>query len=411
MGPGTPQASAGVGFAPLSQGQTLAITRQLQDLIQKTNQRVDELSLSVKEHADGIASLKDYSTEVESRTTTLEERLAALYVSLDASIAEVQRNKSAVQLVEEGLERAKEKTSTLRDAYRITNLNVQQAAQDFAKTHSLATRLEAVIEQRLEVALDQLKEDLGTCNLSLKHLKEDGQTMQASHLQDKEALRETNDRLCGVIDDLAETKTMLSIVEQRGSDLNSCMKANRQAMDALNVTMLKLLEDGSVTSTKFTELGNLLKGTQGQVKQVGDSVKTLTSSHQSAQHKLNEHAHIMDNIRGGLEETRTQLTGLSQGHDLVKRHIHQLHSNVAEANQTALAVKAGLKDTSQLLLPNIGMDSSEALSMIKKHGSILDPGVFSMPGVPGTSPRKSFGTPRGSRISAVGGRSMSSTWT
>jgi len=100
---------------------------------------------------------------------------------------------------------------------------------------------------------------------------------------------------------------------------------------------------------------------------------------------------------------------LGESHQSSNRTINDLHAQLSQLGGTTMALKQGLKEQSQLLLPNITMDHSEARAATARHGSILAACPLNATMRGGTVPAQN---PRGTPRSPAGLRSPVNTeWT
>merc|ERR1712060_606425 len=83
-----------------------------------------------------------------------------------------------------------------------------------------------------------------------------------------------------------------------------------------------------------------------------------------------------------------ELMSLKELHERSGHQITRLQREIADVTALALAVKAGLKESSALLLPNIHREHSEVRAATIRHGSLLSvtSSLVSPPASPG--PRK-----------------------
>merc|ERR1712187_1053539 len=103
------------------------------------------------------------------------------------------------------------------------------------------------------------------------------------------------------------------------------------------------------------------------------------------QGKLENSEGNLDGLTAELNDTRQTVQSLKEGQAVNKSQLATLHREIAEVGATTQAVKAGLKETSSILLPNINMDHTESRTATARHGSILQAGT---PLNLGASPRK-----------------------
>jgi len=96
---------------------------------------------------------------------------------------------------------------------------------------------------------------------------------------------------------------------------------------------------------------------------------------------------------------------LGESHQSSSKTINDLHAQISQLGGTTMALKQGLKEQSQLLLPNITLDHGEARAATARHGSLLAASPMNAT-MRGTAPK-----PRGTPRSPAGGLRVNTEWT
>lgn len=387
-------------FAPLSQSQTVAISRHLQDQIRKIEQKLEELEVGQKRTDDFVGQLKDGSDGLQVTMATMQDALTGTRNAIDSARKELTRSNGVVQKIQAGQEQAQDAIGTLRDAQKVTTTSLKKMGQDLLGTHSLAVKLQEAIERRLDVDVAQIRDELSKTNLEIRHVRADEDMLKSAIRDEREALRETNLKVKAVSDDITEVRTVVTINEQRMTDAAAGFKSARQIVDDLNNAVLKLHEDHDNTKNIVQELAASNRRVTTHIKQVEETVSGATTEIVVAQNRLEEQADQMDYVRQVVQVTQTKVQGLHEGHERTRAALNDLRSEVAEVGATTQAVRAGLKETSYLLLPNI-MDSAPDVRTVvaERHGSLLHLGGG--PLTPLTSPKHS--RPAEHRLGGGGG--------
>ena len=114
-----------------------------------------------------------------------------------------------------------------------------------------------------------------------------------------------------------------------------------------------------------------------------------------------------EDLKRAVDQALNSVQHLGESHQSSNRTINDLHAQLSQLGGTTMALKQGLKEQSQLLLPNITMDHSEARAATARHGSILAASPMNATMRGGTAP-----TARGTPRSPAGLRSSVNTeWT
>jgi len=228
---------------------------------------------------------------------------------------------------------------------------------------------------------------MGKTTLDLKRLREDGNLAKAGLLKEKEAVRELGETVKGIANDLSATNTVAGIVEQRLSETASGLKTARNSVDDLNTVTLKLHEDHENTKITCAEALAGLKKVGLRVKQIDESLEKTGNALVGTQNKLDAARHDVSSLQNDLIATKTNVCQLKDGGNRAEDNLHRLRRHLNEVEATTQAVRAGLKEQSSILLPNINMDSHEARTATGRHGSLLCSISNGIPTSPGRTSR------------------------
>eukprot|EP00927_Polykrikos_kofoidii_P050313 TRINITY_DN4421_c0_g3_i1.p1 TRINITY_DN4421_c0_g3~~TRINITY_DN4421_c0_g3_i1.p1 ORF type:complete len:406 (-),score=77.01 TRINITY_DN4421_c0_g3_i1:366-1583(-) len=358
--------------APLSQQQTVAMGRHLQEQIRFLQQRFDQLGNDLQDTNNAVSGLKNEKDNQGNQVQQLQDSLASTKSLVDSTRKELGRTNAHVQKLHSGLESANDNVASLRDAHKVMNTQMEKLKEDLFQTNHVAKDCQEAIEKRLDLECAQLRDELSKTNLSLTHLRADHENVKAGFHEDREALRDANSRSKGIANDLAATNTVVGILEQRLADTVNGLKTTRQNLEDLNTVTLKLNEDHENTKGTAAEVLGGLKKIGAHVKQVHEGLDRTANGLLVTQGRLEETTNNVDVIRNDLSDTKGKANALREGHEMSKNQLLLLRGELAEVGATTMAVKAGLKETSSILLPNINMDSHEARTASARHGSLLN---------------------------------------
>merc|ERR1712176_579401 len=108
---------------------------------------------------------------------------------------------------------------------------------------------------------------------------------------------------------------------------------------------------------------------------MGDALGRTAKDLEATNGRLEEVCSCLDETRQGLLDTQDKVGRCGQGQESSRGAVQQLQAELRDLRQQTQAVRAGLKEQSSLLLPNIHMDSSEARTAAARHGSLLTGGA------------------------------------
>jgi len=225
-----------------------------------------------------------------------------------------------------------------------------------------------------------LKDQLGHTNLQLSQLKDDGEKLRRAVREDKEGVRQTNANLKQSQEEIQKTNTVVNIIEHRLTDTTASLATARKNLEDVNEVTVKLHECHEKTRTGLQELKEHVRKINTGCKENRDCVERLKAQQSLGQNRQSTAVERLDQLSKDADEFGRQLSMVKQGQNMSQGQIQKLKEELAEVDATTRKVKAGLKETSSYLLPNIGADSFEARQAFQRHGSILETGATARSG-------------------------------
>mmetsp|Transcript_69260 Transcript_69260/g.202789 ORF Transcript_69260/g.202789 Transcript_69260/m.202789 type:complete len:407 (-) Transcript_69260:26-1246(-) len=360
-----------INYAPLSHAQTVAMCRHLQEQIRILEAKIGDLNKGLQNAHEAVSDLKDTSGSSNSAIHNLQEGLKNTTSLVDSNRKELARTNGNVQKLQQGLEQTNNGLAALRDAQTVSNNRLEKVANDLAQTTGLAGKLQENIELKLSKDIQTLRDDLAKTNLDLRHLKADEEAVKEGLHEEREKVRDNINKIKNVVDDLGHTNTKVGILEQRLGDTTANAKATRQNLEDLNVATLKLHEDHENTKNNVNDLRSSVKKAHSHVKQVHETADRLGNALAGTNRKLEDNNGDTSAAQQHLEDLRSKVQALKDAQDRANTVIQLLRRDLAEVGATTEKVKAGLKEQSSLLLPNLSLDSAEARAATARHGSLL----------------------------------------
>jgi len=133
-----------------------------------------------------------------------------------------------------------------------------------------------------------------------------------------------------------------------------------------------------------------VKKAHNHVKTVHNKLESAAQMVNNAHQKIAQQENNGEDLKAALDAALSRINDCEGGNARANGNIPEMKRHLAETSATANAVRAGLKESNSLLLPNLHLDSHEARSASQRHGSLLHTGNMHSTGLP--SPKK---TPRG----------------
>jgi len=265
------------------------------------------------------------------------------------------------------------------------------------------------MEKKVEQDIRALRDDFAKNELAQQQIRADANALKDQVLEEKEQLRQTNLRVKDTQERFNDMDTLVKILDSRVTDSISNLKTTRENLEDLNTATLKLHEDHDNTKARLAEHGENVKRTSNHVKQVHSKLEATAQALNNAHEKIEQQADHGEGLRQALDHANSRIQATTEGNDRANSNISDLKRQLADTEATARAVKAGLKESNNLLLPNLHLDSQEARSASQRHGSLLHTGNINSSGGGGTlTPRK---TPRTQTPRGLGASLTPQTWT
>jgi chromosome segregation ATPase len=387
-------------YAPLSHGQTMSVGRHLQDQIRQLQLVIADLGKGLSETHEAVADLRKHAGNTHAQLYNLQERTQGSSTLLETQLKELARTNSNVCKLQSGLEGMNANVVDLLDTRKLNETTMNKIQRDVDIQAQRQHEFKDKIEKRIEADIRSLRDDFMKSDLALNQLKGDQDGLKTLVQNEKEQLRLTNMRAKNAEDRFNEMDTFMKIVEKRVADTTSNLKTTRTNLEDLNTATLKMHEDHDNTKVRLAEQNETLKKTNNHVKLVHNKLEATAQATNNAHEKLAQHADNAEDLKQKMDHAYSNIQSVAEGNDRANSTISDLARQLQQTDATTRALKAGLKESNALLLPNLHLDSQEARSASARHGSLLQTGNISIVGGPLPSPKKTSraSTPRGSTL-------------
>lgn len=401
--------SAHAAWAPLSTGTTIAINRHLQEQIEALQASVADTNTKLKETVDALEDLrKSVPTPNSSAEVKLRDDVALAKVATEENRSDIDRTNEVVTKLGNGLGDSKDQIIKLQDWNKNTNINLNKVAKDLAEQTAQQKKMQNTMERRVQADITMLGDGVSTANLDIKHLRGDVEMLMQGLRDEREEMRQNNLRAQEASDNFKALKINIAALEKRVEDNTLGRKALREDLDEVNVNIKKLYDDHDHSKKRANDLAAMMSKIQDHLKDLHKRQEATIQNLGTTQNKLSETMTDSEDLKRAVDQALSGVQHLGESHQSSSRTINDLHAQISQLGGTTMALKQGLKETSQLLLPNITMDHGEARAATARHGSMLAVSPMNTTMRAGGPPRpKPMGTPR----SPAGLRSQNTEWT
>lgn len=393
--------------APLSTGQSVAISQHLQGQLDQLHLGFEELQQQLQKLGGHTQSLRGDLGKTKTSVHSLKDGFASLMSVVDNTNKDLGRTNAAVGQLQEGLESTMGKLSIFEEQHASDHRSLQRVEKELTRTVGLAQSNQDTIEKRIFPECATLRGDLGKTNASVGCIRADLDKLRLQLSEDGDGFKSLKQAFGVLRSDLAKTVAALHHRDQRLTQIASEFKDTQQRVLDLEGLAKHTRGDldntkGHLSTTQGTVGKLVLQGTQ-LVEDVGKCQKKLSS----AQARLDSTCGVVNTLgqttqklcnRVGILEERIEGRGIEQ--------IHNILRELAEVSRLAKDVKTGLEDTNSLVLPNLRKEL-DTPSKGTKHGRMLPQEARKTPRSPSTPRALSRGSGKNS-----GGNPLSKTvWT
>jgi len=358
-------------YAPLTHKQTMEVSRYLHDLIRQMQGQIADLGNRASESSEAVTSLKQVSQGSNQHQQQMQDNLGKAYTEIENLRNEQGRTNSNVGKLQAGLAGTNDKVSALIDAQKVTDTTIKRINGDIEEQANNAHNLKETLEKKIERDIKALRDDLARSDLNIQHLQDEAASLKKMVHDNKENLRQLNQRVKDQNDRHNDMETMMKIIEKRVSDNSSGLKSTRMNLEDFNTATLKLHEDHENTKGHVGDVRDSNKKCHAHVKQVHGKLEDVAQQLGNTQVKLQMQSDHGENLKQTVDRAMQNIASSQQDNARANFTLGELSDRLAQVGSTADAVKAGLKESNSLLLPNIHLDSHEARHASARHGSLL----------------------------------------
>jgi len=386
------------------------MARHLQDEIRLIQQSLSDLRKGLSEANNSVGDLRKQVGSNHSNLTQLNDEVKNANTALEKQRNDLGRANTAVTKLQKGLEGTDGHVAELLDGQKVnaTLLGKIQKDQDAQaqQQHDFKERM----EKKVEADIKAIRDDFAKSELAQAQIRADADALKDLVVNEQEQLRQSNQCLKDTQDGFREMDTLVKILERRVADGNTNLKTTRENLETLNTATLKLHEDHDNTKARLAEQGENVKRTTSHVKEVHSKLEATAQALNNAHQKIEQQADHGESLKQSLDHANSCLQSVTEGNDRANSELSDLKRQLADTEAVAKAVKAGLKESNNLLLPNLHLDSHEARNASQRHGSLLQTNNINASSGAGGSltPRR---TPRTQTPRGRGGASLTpQTW-
>lgn len=370
-------------YAPLSHEQTISVCRHLQDQIdafvtrlQKIEEHGGNLNHEIDDVRDTIAGLN-----VEQNFKDMRSKFSN---DAESNRKELGRTSAAVQRTQQVLDQAGENLLVLREAQKVTNVNVQNVAQDVAHNQESTASVREVIEKKMIFDVEKLRDELSKTNLHVRNLECESEAQKVILQVHREEQRKCQVELQGLRVDLGQTDVRAQLCDQRVAELCRGVRETRQSLEETQKQEVQHWEAQERLAVNVAELNAGLKKAAAQAKMGQDIAERTLQDIQVVSTTVGNITSSGETTRQGLEHAQLAIRCLREGQDRNMVQQNAMITQLDNLRAALLETKRSLSQTNSMVLPNLNHDGFRPVS---PAGWITPAG--SVPGSPGFRERES----------------------
>jgi chromosome segregation ATPase len=380
------------GFAPLSQAQTIAICKHLQQEIRQVEQTLSEVQRELQHTNERQASIKEKAGEKREHIHDLQLGVNDVNARLDKLDAEQGRLAEAVVALQGYDQVSREKIQGMEEFNKMADVKLGVLAQNMNLVKDQDSKLQADLGRLMDIEVRGLQKDLQSNVLRLEQFSDEQKKIIEVEKQDRETARLVRSDIENMMTEMKKSNMVINILENRLASTAKGVQENFAKFKEIDGKVIKIQECYDKTrgrakdnEAKIKELRDIGLQTQSELE---DGLKKVAHNEDRITQFMQELATECNNV----EELRHQVNNLRQSHERITKSMSHITHEVRTNGTTIKAVEAGLREHSSLLLPNINLDGPEAYggssSFSASFGARPDSrgGSTTLPGVFDTRP-------------------------
>jgi len=359
-------------YAPLSHAQSMAVSRHLQEQIKALEAQIHDATTMLKETQEAVEGLrKNMPTPNSNAEVKIRDEVRSLQVSTEDQGAALGRTDKNVDKLEEVVGTTNNNVGKLQDEMKHTKIGLAKVTKDLSEQTSRVVKMQQKMERKIELDLTTLGDGLCTAENNIKSLRNDTEFLMNSLRDEKEAMRKNNIRAVEAADKFKELLISFKAMQARVEENTLGRKALKIQTEDMCTMSTKLCDDHDHTKGNVQELWNKLRLMHDQVKTMQARLDMTTSNLGTADDRLRQQMADTEDLKRATDQALSGVHSLGESHGSSSHQLNTMQAQLMQLSGSVMALRAGLKEHSSLLLPNITLDHGEARAASARHGSLL----------------------------------------
>lgn len=363
-------------YAPLSHAQTVAVSRHLQDQIKALEGQVQDAITMLKVTQDAVDGLrKSMPTPNSNAEVKIRDDVRNLQVVTEDTNAALGRTDDTVVKLEDAIGSTNDNVIKLTDEMKHNKIAINKNTKELSDQTARVLKMQHKMERKIELDLTSLGDGLSTAENNIKSLRVDTQFLMEGLRDEKEEMRRNNLRALEAADKFKELEIKFLALQNRVEDNTLGRKALKIDSEEITITATKLRDDHEHTKGNVQEIWSRIKAMHEQVKALQGRLDATSTNLVTADDKLRQQMAETEDLKRAADHALNGVHALGESHGSSSHQINSMQSQLTQLAGSVMSLRAGLKEQSSLLLPNITLEHGEARAASARHGSLLCPGV------------------------------------
>lgn len=358
-------------YAPLTQAQTVAVCRFLQQEIRNVQAELTETVHELQHTKESVELLKGSSNSNEDQVRNCVHEIAEAKVDIHTLQEELGRNTKATHALMHSEQLSKDRIAAVEEGEKMIQTRLDAIANEIAQQKEQAQKVKDDVANRIDLELKRLDKYSEGIKLALDQTNKEQEHLSKLQKETQSSVREAHVGIENVTVEIKKINTVAGILENRLGSTAKGVQQTWNKLAELSDGAIKINECYERTRTRSLE-------NEAKVQMLADAQSKLEVHHEDSVRQVERNTDrlaqmlkLLDESGQGSEDIRHQLNSLKQNSEKVWKKVTELSRDLQEVNQATQQLRAGIKEQAQLLLPNIHMDSPEAAANSRVHGSLL----------------------------------------
>lgn len=357
--------------APLTQAQTVQMCQVLQAEIRSVESSLGEVQRDVQHMQDYLQTLWEKSGQTGEEVHSLQVGLTDTNINLDKLSKELGRVGHATQNLQVSDIDHAGKLTVVEEANRMMDTRLDTISKDLIAAKEADEALHLSVERHIKEDLRTLRNELANTNLSVNQVTTEQRHTAAFARENRESLRDAKMDIENVLNEVKKTNTVANILENRLANTAKGLQQSWGKCAELSDAMVKLTECYDKTKARVIDAEGVMKDISIFGQRTREDLDQAARTIEHNVDRIDKGMKTLDEQVAESQDARVQIVALKQGASNTMRQLNQLKADIGEVKQTAVRNMGAIKETTSMLLPNIHLDSAEAVAVSERYGSLM----------------------------------------